>query len=407
MEVIKRKNQSSQSLHLVVLGMWVLFFNQVLECFTIQAMLVAYSGFFILFIALLIELKNGALSFLDRKYRLWFKSILVFSFFALIYGLAKSHTLQFISRDIWPYVYFACLLLAARTTKWKVIDKMIYSQFLIGLGVFIYIWFTQNIAFERIAILMNTVSLTDPSTYKAWGLLFGWQYMFLSLKKGDPKSRKMAFILGIVLYTVFGIIMLKRQVIVELGVIIVFKLFYARRTQRVNIIKLATIFVAMIVVTFSILRFYEKKFNISYIEGIASRSKESGSILDTTLKNSRLVETPLAIYNQASVFEVIFGQGLGSVVEKDGMIVNVVESGFFTVFMKGGIIFLLIWYFGFFPIVKDTFLHMRGEKLLFGLLSTIFIVSSPMGPFFISHPYTGYKMFWLGKCVSRQKEGGT
>jgi len=409
METIKRKYRSSQSLHLVVLGMWVLFFHQVVECFIIQAILVAYSGFIILFIALLIELKIGALSFLERKYRLWFKSILVFSFFALIYGLAKSHTLQFISRDIWPYVYFACLLLAARTTKWKVIDKMIYSQFFIGLGVFIYIWFTQNIAFERIAILQNTASLTAPSTYKAWGLLFGWQYMLLSLKREDTKSRKIVFILGIVLFTVFGIIMLKRQMIIELAMIIVLKFIYSKRiyvkrTRGYTRIKLATILVAIIVVTFSILRIYEKKFNISYIEGITSRSTQSGSILETTLKDNRLFEAPLAIYNQANIFEVVFGQGLGSVVERAGETVNVVESGFFTVFMKGGILFLIIWYFGLFSILKDALLHMRGEKLLFGLLSTIVIISSPMVPFFINYPSTGYKMFWLGKSVSRLKK---
>jgi hypothetical protein len=407
MEMIKRKSQSPQSLYLVVLGMWILFFHELLKSLAIIEMIVAYCGFIILFIALLMELKIGALSFLKGKYRLWFKCILLFSFFALIYGIAKSHTLQFLSRDIWPYSYFACLLLAARTNKWKVIDKMIYSQFLIGLGVFVYVWLTLNITFERNVIERNTLSLTAPRLYMVWGLLYGWQYMFLSLKKEDPRSRKIVVILGIILNIVFGIVMLKRQTIIELGMIIVFKIIYVKKVQRVNIVKLAAVFVALLVVTFSILRFYEKKFNVSYLEGIASRSSEAGSILDTTLKNTRLIQTPLAIYNQANMFEVLCGQGLGSAVEKEGIIDTVVESGFFTIFMKGGILFLFIWYFGLFSIVKDTFLRMRGTKLIFGLLSTMFIISSPMGPFFIDYPSTGYKMFWLGRSASREREPET
>src|SRR4030042_2084959 len=103
MEIIKRKNQSPQSLHLVVLGMWILFFHELIKSLAVIEMVISYCGFIILFIALLIELKIGALSFLAGKYRLWFTSILFFSFFALIYGIAKSHTLQFLSRDIWPY----------------------------------------------------------------------------------------------------------------------------------------------------------------------------------------------------------------------------------------------------------------------------------------------------------------
>ncbi|MCK4527542.1 hypothetical protein KAW18_09245 [candidate division WOR-3 bacterium] len=401
MDLTKRNNQSLISLYLVVLGMWILFFHEVLKSFAINVMPIAYSGFFILFFALFIELKKGALSFLEGKYRLWIISIWYFSLFALVYGITKSHTLQFLSRDIWPYSYFACLLLAARTNRWSIIDKMIYQQFLIGVGVFIYIGLTLNITFERNIILLNNMSWDASRIYWAWGLLYGWQYMFLRYNKKDPKSRKIATILGIILYAVFGIIMLKRQIIVEFGMISCFKLIYAKKVEKVNIIKVVTAFVAIAVVAFSIVSFYEKREDISYFKRLLSRTTEAGSILKTISQNTRLRETPLNIYNQATTFEILYGQGLGSAVVKDGIINTVVESGFYTVFLKGGIIFLIIWYFGFLSILKDTFWGKRRETLLFGLLSAMFIISSPMGPFFLMYPTGGYQMFWLGRCASR------
>ena len=404
MDLTKRKKQSSLSHSLVVLGMWILFIHEVLKSFAVNEMPVAYIGFFILFIAILIELENRALSFIDKKYRLWILSIWIFSFFALIYGIEKAHTLQFLSRDILPYSFFACFLIAARTKRWNIIDKMIYQQFLFGLGVFIYIWLTLDIKFERSAIELNTISLDAPRIYWAWGLLYGWQYMFLSFNKELPIHRKIAAILGFVLYMVFGMIMLKRQIIVEFGMICIFKLIYSVKVQKADISKWVTVFVACTVVTFSVFMFYEIPENINYLKEIALRSTEAGSILDSTLKNVRLHDTPLNIYNQATFFEILYGQGLGSGVVKDGIIDNVVESGFFTIFLKGGIIYLIIWYLGFFSILKDTFGGMRGKRLLFGLLSAMFIISSPMAPFFIYFPSSGYQMFWLGRCASRVRE---
>ena len=403
MELLTRIKKSDASLYLVVSGMWILFLHEALKSFAINVMPVAYSGYFILFFALLIELMNRALSFLDRKYRYWILSIWIFSVFALIYGIVKSYELQFLSRDIWPYSFFACFLLAARTTRWNTIDKMIYQQFLIGLGVFIYIGLTLDIPFQRHAIELNTGSWNDPRIYWAWGLLYGWQYLFLTYNKDMPLHRKMSTFLGITLFIAFGIIMLKRQMIVEIGIIGIFKLIYMVKVENANVIKLTVLLLAIAIVGLSIVRFYEKRENVEYINLIASRFTESGSMVETVLQNTRLLDTPQNIYNQASVFEIAYGQGLGSAVEKDGIVDTVVESGFFTIFMKGGIIYLMIWYFGFLSILKDIVLRMRRRKLLYGLLSAMFIISSPMAPFFIPYPSSGYQMFWLGQCASRSK----
>jgi len=213
----------------------------------------------------------------------------------------------------------------------------------------------------------------------------------------------MSTFLGITLFIAFGIIMLKRQMIVEIGIIGIFKLIYIAKVENANVIKWTVLLLAIAIVAISIVRFYENRENVDYINLIASRFTESGSMVETTLQNTRLLDTPRNIYNQASVFEIVYGQGLGSAVEKDGIVDTVVESGFFTIFMKGGIIYLMIWYFGFLSILKDIVLRMRRRKLLYGLLSAMFIISSPMAPFFIPYPSSGYQMFWLGQCASRLK----
>ena len=372
--------------------------------FSIIEMKVAYSGFFILFIALMIELMNNSLSYLKINYQLWVISIWLFACFALFHGIVKSNTLQFLSRDIWPYSYFACFLLAARSNRWHDIDKMIYQQFVLGLAIFIYIWMTTHIQFQREVIERNTISMDGPRIYLAWGLLYGWQYMFLSLKKDDLISRKLLTFLGTSLYVVFGIIMLKRKIIFDLVMISLFKLMYEKKVNKNNMNRLLAVFIAIAVIMFSIVKFYEEKQNISYMDKIVSRSTEKGSVLSTMLSSTRFYETPLNIYNQATFFELIYGQGLGSAVEKEGITDSVVESTLLTIFMKGGIIYLMIWYFGFLLIVMDTLLLMRDKKLLFGLLSTMFIIGSPIFSFFIMHFSSGYQMFWLGRCASRTME---
>lgn len=408
MNLTKRLYQFPLSLYLVILGMWILFLHEVIKSFGVIEMYVAYSGFFILFIALLIELKNNALSFLNGKYYIWIISIWFFSVFALIYGgIAKLHSLQFLSRDIWPYSYFACLLLAARTNRWVVIDKMIYYQFLIGIGVFLYIGFSQDIIFERLMIGRNTLSWGEPRIYWAWGLLYGWQYMFLSFKKELPMHRKIVTILGIILFMSFGIIMLKRQPFVEFGAIFIIKsLFILNIETSMKSIKiiLLNFFIVLIIIVLSIklVENYEKKEQFSYMEALVSRSMQAGSPLNTILEDDRLSNTPLLIYNNANSLEVIWGQGLGSsVVRATGGNNTAVESGFFTVFMKGGVIFIIIWYFGFLNILWDTFFRKKKQNDIFGILSAVFIIFSPVFPFFISYPASGYQMFWLGRSVSR------
>jgi hypothetical protein len=281
---------------------------------------------------------------------------------------------------------------------------MIYQQFLVGLGIFIYIWLTIDIPMQRRDIELNTLNWEAPRIYWAWGLLYGWQYMFLTFKKKLPFHRKCTTLIGITLYIVFSIIMLKRQMIVELAMVSVFKVLYHVKEGKINIIKWLTVFAAMTVVIFSIFHFDGINSNIDYFDKIYLRSKEKGSLLDTLLSNTRLYATPMNIYNQATFLELLYGQGLGSGVLKDGILDTVVESGLLTIFMKGGIAYLIIWYCGFLFITLETFLVMKGEKVVFGLLSVMFIFSSPMAPFLIDYPSSGYQMFWLGRSASRIKE---
>ena len=401
-EILAIKVMKMSPLNLVIVGMWILFFHEILKAFGVIQMYVSYSGYFILLGALLIELKNGYLSFLDGNYRLWILSISIFSIFALFYGVFKEHSLQFIVRDLWPYAYFACLLVAARINTLQTIDRMIYQQFFVGFAVFLFIFATVGpTSISRSLYDSSAVRWGEPNLYSAWGLLYGWMYMFLTYNKKQPTLRKIVAFLGMLCYIAYGIMMLKRQVLFDLGMLSILKLIYVGKVEKVNIARWIFAFITIIAVIIPFVGFFEKSTGIEYFNAYHSRLTEHGSIVLTISENTRLTEHPLNIYNQASDLEVLFGQGLGSSVVKDGILDTVVESGFFTTFLKGGLIYLVVWYIVFFLILKSTFLGWRRpEKILFGMLSSVFMLSSILGPFFIDHFSTGYKMFWIGVCAS-------
>jgi hypothetical protein len=117
--------------------------------------------------------------------------------------------------------------------------------------------------------------------------------------------------------------------------------------------------------------------------------------------NTRLYESRLRIFEQASDFEVLFGQGLGSAVEKDGVVDSVVESGLLTFFMKGGLMYVALWYAGLLGVVWTSLVGLPRAKAPFGFLSAVFVIGSVIGPVFIDHPSTGLRMLWLGRGAAR------
>ena len=392
------------SITLTVLGMWFLFFHEVLKSFCQLYPVIAYSGYILLFSALFIELMNGALLLLEDKYRSWVMAILCVGVLCCLYGLIKGNSLQFLSRDLWPYSYFSCFLIAARNDAWRTVDRMICLQFIVGLIVFLYISATIDLASPtRQLIMKNTSQWGGVRIYWAWGLLYGWQYMFLRFGKDQPLYQKIVTVLGVTSYIIFGVIMLKRQVIFELGMLCFAKFVYMKVVEKTSIARWIITIVVIGIATYSSLTYYQSKYNVDYAKNLSERTLEHGSVFDTALENTRMADQPRDVYRQASVFEVIHGQGLGSVVKNRGpaKVTNTLENAAATMFMKGGVISLIVWYFGFFFIIKDTILLKKRDRLLYGLLSTIFIISLPMVPFFTDYLWTGYKMFWLGRCASR------
>ncbi len=397
------RRQSDISLFFVVLGMWMLFIHELLKSLAYINMTLAYAGFLILFIAFVVEIANGSVYYIKAKYRSMIVLIWFFLFFAFLYGLIKQHPLQMLSRDILPLSYFACFLFAARTQKWHVIDKMIYRQFLIGLCVFIYLWFNHNGPLNRLTISLNLLSWDRPRIGWAWILLYGWQYMFLSYSRDMAVFRKCITIIGVSSFIVFGLIMLKRQVIIEVVIILLIKIFYEIKENNYNKTKALRIVWSVLFIgifSISIVTYLQRKEGIAYFETLLIRSTQAGSMIDTTLTDARFSLIPMTIYNNASLGEVFFGQGLGSSYERPDGSSNTVESGAIAMFLKGGILYLVMWFFFFITILKDTFINRQKDNIFFKCLSSFFIFGYIGAPFLIYFPASGYHMFWLGRSVS-------
>ena len=412
-----RKIDPRISLFLVIIGMWLQFIHFIFLSFSISQMYIAYTGYIILFIALIVEVSNKSTMELRSKYRKWFICLILLGSFSLLYGIVKFNSLQFISRDIWPYSYFACFLLAARLRSWDYLDKMVYWQFIVGTSIVIFIWLTVDVSFNRIALSQLNIAWDGPRLYTSRGLLFGWQYMFLSYSSKHSKLRRMITVIGITLYIIIGLIMLKRQLFVDLGLLIIFKIYYVHKmSSQIRLpsgawskssgiyssFRILLLIVIIGLLISNVVQHYERIENVSYADEIIKRSKESGSLINTILENDRFYNTPLLIYNQAQPHELLIGQGLGvGIMRGTGKRDNSVESGFFTVFMKGGVIGILIWYWGLLMVLKDTFTLKKNDNFLFALLASLFILVSPVAPFFIMFPNAGYQMFWLGRVASK------
>lgn len=390
-------------IYMVVGALWILIFHESLKAFGFIQMYLAYCGYLILFSALLFEIYFKYVRYVNSYYRKWIVLIFIFFIFSLVNGIIKGHTLQFMSRDVWPYSYFSCLFLAARKDIFYKIDKMIFYQFIYGIIVFIILLFSSELeGFTRNSYDATGIPEGSFNVYIAWGLLYGWMYMFITDGDNQPKTRRFITIVGCIFYVGFGLFMLKRQVIFELIILLFLKSIFKLDKKNVfNRLILLTLLTVLPIMFFDLI-------SVDLIEKFYERLSGEGDILTTILNNPRISEHPTNIYNQALASEVLYGQGLGSSVLKDGVVDTVVESGFFTTFLKGGVVLILIWYFTFFKILKDFIRnqHLERFRTELGILCIIFITNSIFAPFFIDHFTTGYKMLWVGYLISKGRENG-
>jgi hypothetical protein len=375
-------------------------------------MVIAYAGYFALFLSLFCALLGGKLGCLKKEYRLWLLLVFFYALFMLLYGVLQGHEFRYISRDIWPFAYFACLLVATRKKAWKTIDRMILLHFIVAITVVLYVWLTYyGLDVTRRKILAVNISWTKPSLYYAWQLLLGWPYMLLAYS--NSSLRRLIAVFGTGLYFLLALVFLKRLPIARLPLwILLIVVFPDNRIEieegakgrikpnaclvRLGLLALILLFLGGAV---RMIRVAGEKHGVSYLMNLYNRyTSVGGSIVDTTLAYERFSRDPKLIFQQTESLEILVGQGLGSTVWRPRAYNTVVETAILTFFLKGGIIYVALWYFGLLGPVR--YLLYRSQRRGFQLLVTSAVILSFASSFFDMNLETGYNMLWLGTCLA-------
>ena len=397
------------SLKLLVTGMSILYLHEVLLSLAIIHMAIAYTGFIFLFLSLCTAIVEGKLNYLERKYANWLLVVWSFALFMLLHGAFLGHDLRYISRDLWAFCFFACLLAAAKKDNWIVLDQMIYFQFTFTIILVIFIWSSYGLNITREILQQSSNSFESPRLAWAWGLLYGWPYMLLTYKDSSL-LRRMITALGFTIFFILALMYGKRNPMVFLilfvGLYIVFakdRSIAKKMTRNRLVYKFVSVLLAITVLStgvYLIARAQEKS-GYNYVAGLLDRSSSRGGFIDTLLHDPRLDSIPKDIIAEAEAYQIVVGQGLGSTIFRGSVQVNSVENGLMLLFLKGGILYTILWYFGLLNILKDLFRRKKRSVVPFQIMSSVIIIMSPIQPFFDMNLPVGFIMLWFGRSMAR------
>ncbi|MCK4527539.1 hypothetical protein KAW18_09230 [candidate division WOR-3 bacterium] len=372
-------------------------------------MVIAYTGFIFLFLSLCTAIVEGKLNYLERKYANWLLAIWIFALFMLLHGAFLGHDLRYISRDLWAFCFFACILVAAKKDNWIVIDRMIYFQFTFTIILVLFIWSHYGLNITREILQQSSNSFERPRLAWAWGLLYSWPYMFLTYKRSSL-LRKMITVLGFTIFIILALMYGKRNPMVFLmlfmGLYIIFFKYNAMTKKIANnslIYKFVSVILAITILgtgSYLIVRAQEKT-GYYYVAELIDRSSARGGFIDTLLHDPRLDSIPKDIIAEAEGYQIIVGQGLGSTILRSSVQIQSVENGLMLLFFKGGILYTIAWYFGLLNILKDLFRRKKRFVVPFQIMSSVIIIMSPISVFFHMGFLTGYIMLWFGRSMAR------
>lgn len=415
----KKKRLLDLSLWLFVIGISFifLFFVQAgLEFRIVRFMNLKTVGYLCLFFSLFFALVEDKIRYLRFTYQRWLFFLLVYFCFISILGIIYLNPLEslyFTSSDVFAMFCFSGLLVASKATNWKVLEKTLIFHFAIATILCIFYMLTHG------RVLLYEEAVASP-IYKFWGLLYGWPYFLLTLNSGGF-SRKAIAIVGVSTFFLLSIIFLKRIPFVE-GILVICIMFAAntfllrRKTVKkarfrriLSSIGLLILLTVVILAGIKVTRLdsITEEYGTGYgMSGLYGRYMKYGSIYTTVVANYRLTHEVKTVLENDSVFEVVFGRGIGATIPVS--LTHSIEgrsgelhSGLAKLFLKGGILFLVIWYLGWLFVIID-FIKYR-QRWLVPCYSIIImtVLLSPIDPFFNNSLGFALVMLCAGRCMSK------
>jgi len=320
------------------------------------------SGPLFLLLSTFIAITEGQFRRIKNRYRAWIILLLLYFIFIIINGLLiNRNEIRLITLDMLMFaMVFPGILIGAKQVNWIKIDKIFINIFFINVLVLLpYIWSYGSLMQE---MRRTIITGYGQIPYFFWGGLTIWPYILLTIKNRSL-FYKIVSILGIVLYFYFALVFLKRS---PFGYAILFLLLYliSNKLNIKTVMRNFSLSFVAIIISFLIFR----QINVSStVERLQDRFLEKGSLTNTLLQSDRITNDYGMVLSQFSGLEYMIGRGLGGVVRDVNNsyaeeMTSTLHNGPALMMLKGGFIWMIIWYSGWFMLIKD-FIYNKNKHL--------------------------------------------
>lgn len=418
------KRYPDLSLSLFVFGITIVFFFYIQVALGIDVIrfinLKSFGYGFLLF-SLFFAIAEGRISYLSSTYQKWFSCLLVFLCFLLILGIIHQNPLKslyFTSCDLFSITMLSGILIGSKPTNRKVLEKTLMWHFAIATFLCIF----STLTYGR-ALLYSEV-VTSP-VYKFWGLLYAWPYFLATLNSGGF-LRKIISLVGVITYFLLSIFFLKRtpfaKGILLIGILFVFNLFFLRRKmfKKIKFSRLMQSTGFLILIAFVILagirvtglNSITEKYGAGYgVRGLYNRFMKYDSIYELATQNYRIAYEAKTVFETASNFDIVFGRGLGATIpvslnhSREGRS-GELHNGMAKIILKGGLLFFMFWYFGWFIVIKDAVKYRERQLVPYYSIIIMTVLFSLVAPFLNNSLSFVLVMLCAGRCMSKSARPG-
>ncbi|KJJ85267.1 membrane protein [Candidatus Omnitrophus magneticus] len=339
----------------------------------ISFVFLAFSTFF--------ALLEGKLFNLQFKYRVWVTAIAYIFFILLAYGVSRANEMARIRYDVASFTYFSGLLVASEKKNWKMLEKMFFVHFFVGIITNIY-------AFNKFppsSMRESVIGFYVP--YMLQSLLYPWPY-FLMTVYWKGMYRRMLAIFGAVVALMSFIFFQKRMHAIDFSLTALFGLFFYVIREKVSmpvLIKKVTIMLLIVVLFFGILlsvlkvsdpnnvfldSFYGLKDRVMTENNNRRLSFYEAFNYKRYSNFDRFLEARY-FFDRATINEIIFGRGIGGGDYNEITGFTNLHIGLAMLVLKGGLIFLALWLFGWIMIFVD---FLKTNKRILYIFSFAFII---------------------------------
>lgn len=366
------------------------------------------SGPLALSLSAAVALVSGRLRALRRFYRQWMVSVLfglvglvVVGFIRVIFS-GESVRLRTFGYDILTWSYFvSSVLVGAKGSNWRAIDRWLVVQFLLGAAVAACSWATNELT--KWVIDRPLVTWTTP--YYMWQLLYPWSYLILTFDQGGL-LRRLAVLAGSGTYATLSMAFQKRVDLVgilSLPVICaLIDLFGQRSTRQLKALIRAYVGLAagalLLMLALGLVRSAPIVVDLTW-----HRFVRQGTLGQTILQDYRVSGELGALLAELSGLDWLLGKGFGGTMTGWGdKVTGVVHNGLVMIVLKGGCVFLVLWTVGWVALAIEALRNKSPALNCYYVPTLMACAFFVFASFVAAHPRFAFVGLCAGRCMSSE-----